>query len=246
MLKGKVALVTGGSRGIGRAIAVELGRSGADVAIVYAGDTAAASQTAEEILALGGKANTYRCDVSDYDAVAEAIKQINSDLGPIEILVNNAGITRDMLASRMTAKDFSEVIDTNLTGAFNLIKHTYSGFVRARRGRIINISSVIGQMGNAGQANYAAAKAGLIGLSKSIAKELSSRGVTCNVICPGFIDTDMTKKLPDKARDEYIKTIPLRRTGLPEDIATLVAFLASDRASYITGAVIPVDGGLSM
>ncbi len=246
MLKGKTAVVTGGSRGIGRAIALEFACQGANVAVIYAGNSSMADRTVEDICALGVLGKAFKCDVSDYSAVEETIKEISDAFGTVDILVNNAGITRDMICSRMTSSDFECVIDTNLTGAFNLIRHTYSGFVRARKGRIINITSVSGQMGNAGQANYAAAKAGLVGLTKSIAKELASRGVTCNAISPGFIETDMTGSLPSMIKENYIQNIPMKRGGLPEEVAQLASFLASDHAGYITGAVIPVDGGLSM
>lgn len=246
MLKGKVALVTGASRGIGRAIALELARSGADIAVIYAGNAQAAAATVADIAALGVRAKAYACDVADFDAVAETVKAVTADLGPVYVLVNNAGITRDKLTLQMKQEDFEKVIDVNLKGAFNFIRHTYSGFVRSRAGRIINITSVSGLMGNAGQANYAAAKAGLIGLTKSVARELAARGVTCNAVAPGFVQTDMTDQMPASAREALLGAIPMKRGGVPEDIASAVAFLASDAAGYITGTVLQVDGGLNM
>jgi 3-oxoacyl-[acyl-carrier protein] reductase len=246
MLEGKNALITGASRGIGRAIALKLASEGANVAIVYAGNTEAAERTRDEARGFGVKAECYLCDVSNFIEVGELVKKVNDQFGIIHILINNAGITSDKLVMRMTEDEFSNVINVNLKGAFNLIRHTSGGFLRARTGRIINISSVSGLMGNAGQANYAAAKAGLIGLTKSVAKELAGRNVTCNAIAPGFIETDMTGKLPEDIKNEYLRTIPLGRYGAPSDIGELAAFLASDKAAYITGAVIAVDGGLSM
>lgn len=246
MLKGKNALITGASRGIGRAVALKLASEGANIAIVYAGNTQAAMETRDEAKEFGVNAECYMCDVSDYEAVGETIKKINDQLGIIHILINNAGITCDKLVMRMSESDFSGVINVNLKGAFNLIHHTSSGFVRAKAGRIINITSVAGIRGNAGQVNYAAAKAGLIGMTKSVARELSGRNITCNAIAPGFIETDMTNNLPEDIKNEYLKSIPLGRYGTPSDIAELAAFLASDKAAYITGAVIAVDGGLSM
>ena len=246
MLNGKVALVSGASRGIGRAIALELADMGADVAVVYAGNSEAAAETQRLIEEKGRRAVCYTCDVSDFSAAQELVKQINAELGPVYVLVNNAGITRDKLALQLSEEDFSRVIDVNLKGAFNLIRHCYSGFVRQRAGRIINIASIVGMVGNAGQANYAAAKAGLIGMTKSIAKELAGRGVTCNAIAPGMIETDMTGAMPERAREAMLDLIPMRRAGEPREVAALAGFLASDAAGYITGAVIPVDGGLAM
>lgn len=242
MIKGTTALITGGSRGIGRAAALALAGAGADVAIVYAGNAEAARQTAEDCSALGVKALTYACDVSDFDAAGRTAEAALADLGRLDILVNNAGITRDKLILRMNEEDFDRVLAVNLKGAFHMIRHVSGPMVKQRGGRIINISSVAGLMGNAGQANYSAAKAGLIGLTKSIARELAPRGITCNAIAPGFIETDMTNVLSDTVKESAMKAIPLGRMGRPEDIAQAVLFLAT--APYITGEVLKVDGGL--
>lgn len=243
-LNGKTALVTGASRGIGRAIALRLAEDGANVAVIYAGSADKAEAVVNEITALGVNAKAYRCNVADSAAVNETVKAVTNDLGKIDILVNNAGITRDGLMLRMKDEDFDAVLDTNLKGAFNMIRACYSGFIRKKSGRIINISSVSGIMGNAGQANYSASKAGVIGLTKSVARELSSRGITCNAVAPGFIQTDMTENLGDN--NPLLNSIPLGRMGKPEDIAAAVAFLASDSAAYITGEVLKVDGGLAI
>lgn len=243
-LNGKTALVTGASRGIGRAIALRLAEDGANVAVIYAGSADKAEAVVNEITALGVQAKAYRCNVADSAAVNETVKAVTNDLGKIDILVNNAGITRDGLMLRMKDEDFDAVLDTNLKGAFNMIRACYSGFIRKKSGRIINISSVSGIMGNAGQANYSASKAGVIGLTKSVARELASRGVTCNAVAPGFIQTDMTENLGDN--NPLLNSIPLGRMGKPEDIAAAVAFLASDSAAYITGEVLKVDGGLAI
>ena len=243
-LNGKTALVTGASRGIGRAIALRLAEDGANVAVIYAGSADKAEAVVNEITALGVNAKAYRCNVADSAAVNETVKAVTNDLGKIDILVNNAGITRDGLMLRMKDEDFDAVLDTNLKGAFNMIRACYSGFIRKKSGRIINISSVSGIMGNAGQANYSASKAGVIGLTKSVARELASRGITCNAVAPGFIQTDMTENLGDY--NPLLNSIPLGRMGKPEDIAAAVAFLASDSAAYITGEVLKVDGGLAI
>lgn len=243
-LNGKTALVTGASRGIGRAIALRLAEDGANVAVIYAGSADKAEAVVNEITALGVNAKAYRCNVADSAAVNETVKAVTNDLGKIDILVNNAGITRDGLMLRMKDEDFDAVLDTNLKGAFNMIRACYSGFIRKKSGRIINISSVSGIMGNAGQANYSASKAGVIGLTKSVARELASRGITCNAVAPGFIQTEMTENLGDN--NPLLNSIPLGRMGKPEDIAAAVAFLASDSAAYITGEVLKVDGGLAI
>ncbi len=243
-LNGKTALVTGASRGIGRAIALRLAEDGANVAVIYAGSADKAEAVVNEITALGVNAKAYRCNVADSAAVNETVKAVTNDLGKIDILVNNAGITRDGLMLRMKDEDFDAVLNTNLKGAFNMIRACYSGFIRKKSGRIINISSVSGIMGNAGQANYSASKAGVIGLTKSVARELASRGITCNAVAPGFIQTDMTENLGDN--NPLLNSIPLGRMGKPEDIAAAVAFLASDSAAYITGEVLKVDGGLAI
>lgn len=245
-LEGKTALVTGGSRGIGRAIALELARQGADVAINYARNAEAATQVVAEIEALGRRAVALPADVGDYDQAAALVEATVTTLGRLDILVNNAGIVRDTLLLRMQEADWDEVLRVNLKGAFNTGKAAARFMARQRAGRIINISSVSGLMGQVGQANYSASKAGLIGLTKSMARELAGRGVTVNVVAPGFVSTDMTAAL-DEALCERMRTlIPLGRFGAVEDVARAVAFLASDAAAYITGVVLPVDGGLSM
>ena len=246
MLKGKTAVITGGSRGIGKAIALRMAESGADVAIVYAGNETAATETCEQIRQQGVKAASFRCDISNFEETQELVNSILTEFGGIDILVNNAGIVKDSLLLSMKESDFDQVIATNLKGSFNMIKHTYRQFMKKRSGRIINITSVSGITGNAGQANYTSAKAGLIGLTKTVARELASRNVTCNAIAPGFIDTDMTAVMGDKIKETAIATIPLKRMGTPRDIANLAAFLADDEAGYITGEVIKIDGGLCM
>lgn len=246
MLEGKTAIVTGASRGIGRTIALELAALGANVAAIYAGNTRAAEETLALIRKTGVKAEAYPCDVSDFAASKVVVEQILADFGGADILVNNAGITRDALLLTMKEADFDSVVDTSLKGAFNMLRHVAPHFIRKRGGRIVNISSVAGLMGNAGQVNYAAAKAGMIGLTKAAAKELASRGITCNAIAPGLIQTDMTDAMPDGARAALLDAVPLKRAGTAEDVAKLTAFLCGPGASYITGEVIRVDGGLAM
>lgn len=244
MLKDQVAVVTGGSRGIGRAIAVTLAESGADVVIFYAGNQAAAEETISQIEATGGKGLAIQVDVSNQEQVDQAFKQVISNFGRIDILVNNAGITRDNLIMRLKEEDWDQVVDTNLKGVFLCTKAVIRPMMKQRRGRIINISSVVGVSGNPGQANYVAAKAGVIGLTKSTAKEIASRNITVNAIAPGFIETDMTASLDDNLKQEMLKAIPLARFGAAKDVAELVKFLAGPNAGYITGQTIHVDGGM--
>ncbi|MCZ8520095.1 MULTISPECIES: 3-oxoacyl-[acyl-carrier-protein] reductase [Paenibacillus] len=246
MLTGKVALVTGASRGIGRAIAVALAEAGADVAVNYAGSEAAAAETVQAVEALGRKAVKIKANVGSAQEVDDMFKLVLETFGRIDILVNNAGITRDNLIMRMKEEEFDQVIETNLKGVFNCIKSATRPMMKQRSGRIINISSVVGAMGNAGQLNYVAAKAGVIGMTKSAAKELASRGITVNCVAPGFIETDMTEKLQEEMRQALLTQIPLARLGQPEDIAKAVKYLASDDASYLTGQTIHVDGGMYM
>lgn len=246
MLTGKVALITGASRGIGRQIALTLAEYGAAVIVNYNGSRERAEEVVAEITDKGGSAVAYQCSVSDYEACGTMITEMLARFGHIDILVNNAGITRDNLVMKMTPEDFDAVIDTNLKGTFYTIKHMYRAFLKQRAGRIINLTSVSGLLGNAGQANYAASKAGVIGLTKSMARELASRNITVNAVAPGFIDTEMTQAMTEAAREATLQQIPLKRVGLPEDIAQTVAFLASDRAGYITGQTISVDGGMHM
>lgn len=242
----KIALVTGASRGIGRAIAIRLAKGGATVVINFASNRSLADEVRREIIEAGGSAILCGFDVSDHEAATKEISRVASELGGLHILVNNAGITRDGLLIRMREQDWDDVISTNLKGIFNTSKAAAKQMIKQRYGRIINITSVVGEMGNAGQLNYSAAKAGIIGLTKSCARELGSRGITVNAVSPGFIETDMTRDIPQQAKDEYIKAIVLGRFGKPEDVADAVAFLASDKASYITGEVIRVNGGLYM
>lgn len=244
MLTGKTALVTGGAKGIGRAIALKIAAAHGNVAIMYRGSQKNAEETVNDLLALGVNAKSYQCDVSDFTATKALVAEVIKDFGDLDILVNNAGITNDKLLIAMKEDDFDSVIATNLKGAFNMTKHVGTYLLKQRKGRIINISSISGLMGNVGQCNYAAAKAGLIGLTKSTAKEMAMRGVTCNAIAPGFIDTDMTKELKPEIREEILKSIPLKRLGQAEDIANLCVYLSSELSGYITGEVIKVDGGL--
>ena len=245
-LVGKVALVTGGSRGIGRAIALKLAENGADVAINYAGNTAAAEEVKAAIEQMGRKALLIQCSVADTDGVQAMVNQVVKELGRLDILVNNAGITRDGLLMRMKEADWDDVMNTNLKGVYNCSKAVMRAMMKQKSGRIVNMASVVGEMGNAGQANYAAAKAGVIGFTKSLAKEVASRGITVNAIAPGFIATDMTRVLSDDQKAEMARTIPLGRAGQPEDVANAVLFLASEGAAYITGQVLNVDGGMVM
>lgn len=245
-LEGKKALVTGASRGIGRAIALALAAEGADVAVNYAGSEAAAKEVAAEIEAMGRKAFVIQADISSNAAATEMIDKVVAEFGRIDILVNNAGITRDGLLMRMKEEDWDAVLTTNLKGVFNCTKASIRYMMKQRAGHIVSISSVVGLMGNAGQANYAAAKAGVIGFTKAVAKEVAARGITVNAVAPGFIQTDMTKVLSEKVVEGMKASIPLARLGDPEDIAKAVVFLASDDASYITGQTLNVDGGMVM
>lgn len=245
-LEGKKALVTGASRGIGRAIALALAAEGADVAVNYAGSEAAAKEVAAEIEAMGRKAFVIQADISSNAAATEMIDKVVAEFGRIDILVNNAGITRDGLLMRMKEEDWDAVLTTNLKGVFNCTKASIKYMMKQRAGHIVSISSVVGLMGNAGQANYAAAKAGVIGFTKAVAKEVAARGITVNAVAPGFIQTDMTKVLSEKVVEGMKASIPLARLGDPEDIAKAVVFLASDDASYITGQTLNVDGGMVM
>ena len=244
MLKGKTAIVTGGSRGIGAAICKRFAEQGANIALLYAGNTQKAEETKAALQEMGVKAEAYQCNVADAEQVAAVCKQIIKDSGGADILVNNAGITKDKLVPMMKVPDFDSVVDTNLKGAFYMIKQLYPVFMKQKSGKIINISSVSGLMGNPGQTNYSASKAGLIGLTKSVAKELASRNVNCNAIAPGFVATDMTENLSEN--NALVDHIPMKRFAQPEDIANLALFLASDQSDYITGEVIRIDGGLAM
>lgn len=246
MLSGKVALVTGASRGIGRQIALTLAGYGATVIVNYNGSKEKADAVVAEIEANGGSAEAVQCSVADFAACGAMITAMLGKYGHIDILVNNAGITKDNLVMKMTEEDFDAVIETNLKGTFNTIKHMYRPFLKQRGGSIINMTSVSGVLGNVGQANYSASKAGVIGLTKSMARELASRNITVNAVAPGFIDTDMTQAMTDTAKEATLAQIPLKRMGQPIDIAETVAFLASDKASYITGQIISVDGGMAI
>ena len=246
LLEGKVALVTGASRGIGRSIALALAEEGAAVAINYAGNIKAAEAVQAEIVGNGGRAVIVKADVSDAEAVEAMIETVINEYGTIDILVNNAGITRDGLLIRMKQQDWDAVINTNLSGIFNCTKSVAKLMMKKRAGKIVNMASVVGLTGNVGQTNYSAAKAGVIGFTKSLARELAARGVTVNAVAPGCIATDMTAVIPDKAKENLVNNIPLGKMGKPEDVADTVLFLVSDKAAYITGQVINVDGGMVM
>lgn len=246
MLENKVALVTGAGRGIGRAIAIALAKEGAEVVVNYNGSEERAKEVKQTIEENGGKASIYKCNVSDFEACEAMIKDIVKEHGRLDILVNNAGITKDGLIMKMKEEDFDSVLNVNLKGTFNTIRHSARQMLRQKSGKIINISSVSGILGNAGQANYAASKAGVIGLTKTMARELGSRGITVNAIAPGFVDTEMTGVLSEEIRENACRQIILGRFGKPEDIANVSVFLASDKADYITGQVISVDGGMNV
>lgn len=246
MLENKVALVTGASRGIGKEIALSLAKEGAAVILNYNGSKEKAESAAEEIRAAGGKAETYQCNVSDFEACGAMIQDLIKQYGKIDILVNNAGITKDNLIMKMSEQEFQSVIQTNLAGTFHGVKFVTRPMMKQRSGRIINIASVSGVTGNMGQANYSASKAGVIGLTKAAAKELASRNITVNAVAPGFVDTEMTEVLSDSVKEAAVATIPLGKFGQVEDVAEAVVFLASDKAKYITGQVLCVDGGIAM
>lgn len=243
-LLGKIALVTGGSQGLGRAIALKLAENGADIAVVYVGPPEPAQETCREIEAMGRKVKAYVCDVRDEQAVEATVEAVRTDLGKVDILVNNAGVTRDNLMVSMKDEDYDMVLDINLKGAFHMTRACYRDFMRKRYGKIINISSIAGLIGNAGQVNYAASKAGLIGMSKSIARELAGRGVCCNCIAPGFIETAMTKDIGED--NPLLKQVPMKRMGTAQDVANAALFLALPESDYITGETIRVDGGLAI
>lgn len=245
-LEGKIAVVTGGSRGIGFATCKKLASEGATIIITDICDSEKAAPAIKELEDMGAKAKFYQSDVSDFAAATETVNAIIEEFGGLDILVNNAGIVRDKLMLKMDEQDFDAVININLKGTYNMIKATYKHFMKQRSGRIISLASVVGIMGNAGQANYSASKAGIIGLTKSVAKELGARNVTVNAIAPGYIVTDMTDALSDKAKEAIDSGIPMKRRGTPEDVANAICFLASDDASYITGEVLRVDGGMAM
>lgn len=246
MLTGKIALVTGAGRGIGRAAAVRLAQHGAYVYLNYNGSKEAAEAAAAEIIQNGGRAEAVQCNVADFKACGDMIEMIIKKSGRLDILVNNAGITKDGLLMKMSEEDYDSVLDVNLKGTFHTIRHASRYLLKQRSGRIINITSVSGILGNAGQANYSASKAGIIGLTKSAARELASRGILVNAIAPGYVQTEMTEHLPDKVKEQMLAQIPLGRAAKPEEIADVVLFLASDQSSYLTGQVISADGGMAM
>lgn len=244
MLNGKTAVITGGSRGIGKAAAMKFAANGANIAIIYAGNDEAAAATVAEIEAAGVKAKAYKVNVAEFEAVKETVAEIVKDFESIDILVNSAGVTRDGLIAMMKEENFDAVIDINLKGTFNMIRHCTPVFMKQRHGKIVNLTSVSGLTGNPGQANYSASKAGVIGLTKATAKELVGRNVTCNAVAPGFVETDMTANL--SANNKLVDQIPMKRMAKAEEIADLIFFLASDSANYITGEVIRIDGGIAM
>ena len=244
--KNKTAVITGGSRGIGLAIAKKLAAGGANIAVLYVGDESEGAAAKAELEQYGTKIEQFFCDVSDFEKSKAVSEQVIEEFGKVDILINNAGITRDKLVLNMEESDFDAVINVNLKGTFNMIKHFYKHFMKNRGGRIVSTSSIVGLIGNAGQANYSASKAGIIGLTKSVARELAGRNVTVNAVAPGYIGTDMTNVLPDKVKETMKAQIPAKRIGTPEDVANVVAFLCSDEAAYVTGEVIRVDGGLAI
>ena len=246
MLKGKVALITGAARGIGKEIALTLAKEGAEVIVNYNGSKERAEAVVKEIEDMGGSARAYKCNVADEKESEQMVQDVLAEYGKVDILVNNAGITRDNLIMRMKEEDYDAVLNTNLKGAFHMIRHLSRSFIKQRSGKIINISSVSGVMGNAGQANYAASKAGLIGLTKSVARELAGRNICVNAVAPGFIATEMTEVLSESVQDNLKKMIPLGKMGSPKDVANMVLFLAGENSDYITGQVFHVDGGMVM
>ncbi|MDY5576696.1 MAG: 3-oxoacyl-[acyl-carrier-protein] reductase [Lachnospiraceae bacterium] len=246
MFEGKIAIITGSGKGIGKEIALELAKGGAKCVINYASSAAGAEQTVNQIKEMGGDAYAYKCDVSDYAEVEKMMADVLEHYGRIDILVNNAGITKDNLMLKMTEEDFEAVIDINLKGAFNCMKAVTKPMMKQRYGRIINITSIVGVIGNAGQVNYSASKAGMIGMTKSAARELASRNITVNAVAPGFIQTDMTDVLSDAVKEQLLNQIPMKKLGQTSDIANAVCFLADEKASYITGQVLNVNGGMAM
>ena len=244
--EGRVALVTGGGRGIGRAVAVRLGKEGADVAISYLSNDATAEEAAEEVREAGGRCEIFKGDVASPEDVEAMFKGVAEALGPVGILVNNAGVTRDNLMMRMKEEEFDDVLRTNLKGTYLCTRAALRPMIRARWGRIINVSSVVGIVGNAGQANYAASKAGIIGFTKSVAREVAQRGITANVVAPGYVETELTGSLPDKVKDQIRGQVPAGRFGEAEEVAEVVAFLAGEGAGYVTGQTVAVDGGMTM
>jgi 3-oxoacyl-[acyl-carrier protein] reductase len=246
VMRGRVALVTGGGRGIGRAIALKLAGEGARVAISYRSDDAAAKETAETVHRLGAECGAFKGDVASSEDVEALMKGVNEAFGPVEIVVNNAGMRRDNILLRMKDAEFDEVLATNLKGMYLCTRAVLRGMVRARWGRILNVSSVVGLVGNAGQANYAASKAGMIGFTKSVAREVANRGITVNAVAPGYVETELTGGLPENIKEQILKQVPMSRFGEPEEIAEVVAFLAGDGAAYVTGQTITVDGGMVM